>query len=53
MLTENSGKYEILAYLVENDFDLGNMTMDEWATAYTVEELWGIVQYMLGQAEDW
>jgi len=40
-------KMDMLAYLVENGYDLP-LTMDEMAFVYTVEELWAMVQKMLG-----
>lgn len=52
MLNEKSGKLEILSFLFENGYTLG-MTMDEMENAYTVEELWSLVQDCLGQGEDW
>lgn len=45
-------KLEILGYMVENGFDLP-LPMDDMVTAYTVQELWEMLQYMLGQSEEW
>ena len=44
-------KLDILAYMVENGYHLGNRTMDDFCRDFSVEDLWNFCQNFFGDDE--
>lgn len=44
-------KLDVIAYMVENGYDLHGLTMDEMAAACSVSDLWALCRDFMGEDE--